>query len=88
MDVLSALGHREHLQRKGNRARSLSSWEKQGNHTRSKIRSRVEHIFGIQSMRAGNNLILRTIGLVRAEAKIGLRNLAYNISRYAMLCSS
>ena len=27
----------------------------------------------------GGDVILRTIGLVRAEVKLGLRNLAYNI---------
>ncbi|MCP3873085.1 MAG: IS5 family transposase [Desulfobacteraceae bacterium] len=75
---------REHLQRKGSRNKKLTEWEKQGNKTRSKIRSRVEHIFGVQTMTAGN-LILRTIGFVRARAKIGLRNLAYNMNRYKIL---
>ncbi|HIO50295.1 TPA: IS5/IS1182 family transposase, partial [Candidatus Poribacteria bacterium] len=44
----------------------------------------VEHIFGIQKMRAGN-LIIRTIGIARAKAKIGWPNLAYNIDRYCLL---
>lgn len=88
MERLTALGYREHLQRKGRRAHPLTDWEKKGNHTRSKTRSRVEHIFGMQSMRAGGNLVIRTIGASRARAKIGLRNLAYNISRYAKLCST
>ena len=88
MERLTALGYREHLQRKGRRAHPLTDWEKKGNHTRSKTRSRVEHIFGMQSMRAGGNLIIRAIGISRARAKIGLRNLAYNISRYAKLCST
>ena len=38
-------------------------------------------------MRAGT-LIIRTIGLVRARCKIGLRNLAYNINRYGMLATT
>jgi hypothetical protein len=33
------------------------------------------------------NLIVRTIGIIRARAKIGLRNLAYNINRYALLAT-
>jgi len=53
-------------------------------HKPSKTRSRVEHILGIQKMRAGN-LIRRTIGIARAKAKIGWRNLAYNIDRYCLL---
>ena len=81
---LKEAGYREHLQRKGSRHRKLTKWEQQGNRTRSKIRSRVEHVFGIQTMRAGN-LILRGVGILRATAKIGLRNLAYNVDRYGTL---
>lgn len=75
---------REHLQRKGCRHKKLTDRETRGNRTRSRIRSRVEHIFGVQAMRAGD-LILRTIGLIRAKAKIGLRNLAYNFDRFCVL---
>jgi len=32
-----------------------------------------------------NDLVLRTIGIVRAQVKIGLRNLAYNINLYKIL---
>lgn len=77
---------REHIQRKGCRYQPLTPREKQGNHTRSKIRCRVEHVFGVQAQRAGD-LLLRTIGRVRAQAKIGLRNLAYNLDRYGLLMS-
>jgi IS5 family transposase len=84
LEMLRTQGYREHVQRKGYRDRKLTDWEKQGNHTRSKIRSRIEHIFGVQAMMAGD-LILRTIGLVRAWVKIGLRNLAYNMFRYQTL---
>jgi len=87
LDELEQLGFREHLQRKGCRNKPLTEREKRGNRTRSKVRSRVEHIFGIQTQRAGN-LLLRTIGLVRAKAKIGLRNLAYNIERYSLLATT
>jgi IS5 family transposase len=87
LEILKEQGYREHLQRKGSRNRKLTKWEQQGNRTRSKIRSRVEHIFGIQAQRAGN-LILRGIGIVRSGAKIGLRNLTYNLDRYGTLCLS
>jgi IS5 family transposase len=80
-------GYREHLQRKGSRHKKLTEWERQGNRTRSKVRSRVEHIFGVQMMTAGN-LIIRTIGFTRAQTKIGLRNLAYNLNRYKILVSN
>ena len=86
IERLEKNGYREHLQRKGSRNRKLTKWEQQGNRTRSKIRSRVEHIFGVQTQRAGN-MILRGIGIIRAGAKIGLRNLAYNFDRYGTLCA-
>ncbi len=78
------LGFHEHLQRKGCKNKKLNNWEKQGNHTRSKIRSRIEHVFGVQAQRA-KTLIIRTIGIIRADIKIGLRNLAYNMQRYSIL---
>jgi transposase, IS5 family len=84
---LEMAGYREHLQRKGSRGRKLTKWEQQGNRTRSKIRSRVEHVFGIQAQRAGS-LIMRGIGLLRAGTKIGLRNLAYNLDRYGTLMAA
>jgi IS5 family transposase len=77
---LEARGYREHIQRKGCKHRKLTNWEKQGNRTRSRTRCRIEHVFGIQVQIAGD-LILRTIGKARAEVKIGLRNLAYNMHR-------
>lgn len=77
-------GFREHIQRKGCRQRKLTESEQRGNRTRSRVRSRVEHVFGVQAQKAGN-LILRTVGIERALAKIGLRNLAYNMDRVGML---
>jgi IS5 family transposase len=84
LEMLRKQGYREHLQRKGYRYRKLTEWEKRGNHTRSKIRSRIEHVFGVQAMMAGD-LLLRTIGIARAWVKIGLRNLAYNMFRFQTL---
>ena len=79
--------YREHLQRKGCKHKKLTDWEAQGNRTRSRIRSRVEHVFGVQAKRAGR-LIVRAIGLVRVKAKVGLRNLAYNLDRYCALAGT
>jgi hypothetical protein len=47
---------------------------------RSKIRSRIEHVFAHQKARMG--LFVRTIGIARAMIKIGIANLAYNITLY------
>jgi len=86
-ELLEKWGLREHVQRKGYRGHPLSDWEKRGNWTRAKVRARVEHVFGAQLMRAGT-LVVRTIGIARARAKIGLRNLAYNIERFGMLMAA
>lgn len=51
---------------------------------KSRTRARVEHEFGVQAQMAGPVLV-RTIGIVRAKVKIGLRNLAYNLNRYTVL---
>lgn len=84
LQYLKESGFVERLSRKGCRDKKLTKRQKKENHFRSRVRCRVEHIFGVQAQRAGN-LLLRSIGLLRAKAKIGLRNLAYNISRYAQL---
>jgi IS5 family transposase len=84
---LAQQGFQEHLQLKGNRHRKLTDEERQANRTRSKIRSRVEHVFGVMAMRTGSTL-MRGIGMVRIRAKIGLRNLAYNVSRFALLATA
>ena len=39
-------GLRNRIHRKANRRRKLTKREKQGNKTRSKVRARVEHVFG------------------------------------------
>jgi len=87
LNRLKEHGFREHIQRKGCRHRKLTESEQRGNKTRARIRSRIEHVFGVQAQKAGN-LILRTIGIARARAKIGLRNLAYNMDRMGMLVAS
>lgn len=87
LEMLTKKGLRAHIQRKGCKNRKLTKWEKQGNKTRSKIRSRIEHVFGIQVMIAGAKL-LRGIGSARAKLKIGLRNLAYNMFRFKTLLAT
>ena len=84
LEYLRQEGYREHIQRKGTSGHPLTGWEKQGNRTRSRTRSRVEHIFAAQKQQAGT-LLLRSIGLARAKTRIGLRNLVYNLQRFTYL---
>ena len=82
--ALKEKGLRSRIHRKGRRNKPLSEREKQGNKTRSSVRVRVEHVFGAQSNDMGGTLV-RSVGLVRAKARIGLKNLAYNMRRLVQL---
>ena len=62
----------------------LSLAQMRVNHAKSRIRARIEHVFGAQQNAPGGRIV-RTIGIVRARAKIGLQNLAYNIRRLVTL---
>jgi IS5 family transposase len=74
---------RSQIHYKGTRGKKLSEFKDKVNHKRSKIRCRVEHIFGAQSQMGPT--ISRSIGLVRTKARIGLRNLTYNLRRFIFL---
>ncbi len=73
-----------HIHRKGKRSKPLTEQVMGSNRTKSSVRVRVEHIFGAQANDMGGTLV-RTIGMVRAKAKIGMKNLAYNIRRLGQL---
>jgi IS5 family transposase len=70
--------------RKGKRGKPITEQAKSSNRTKSIVRVRVEHVFGAQTNDMGGTLV-RTIGLVRAKAKIGLKNLADNMRRLCQL---
>ena len=69
---------------KGYRNKPLTDQQKANNTKKSKIRARVEHVFGFmeQSM---NGLVLKSVGMVRASGIIGLINLTYNLFRYEQI---
>jgi IS5 family transposase len=72
---------------KGRRNHPLSAEQQEANRRKSKVRARVEHIFGFQVYQMGANWI-RTIGQRRAERGIGLGNLVYNLFRFVQLGGS
>ena len=79
---LALLGRRGLLaqfQRAKPRGRPMPPHIARGNATRARVRSRVEHVFAAEKHRMG--LLLRSVGLLRATAKITLANLAYNMRR-------
>jgi IS5 family transposase len=68
---------------KGARGYPLTDVQKATNRTKSKVRARVEHVFGAQAQMGGH--FVRTIGLLRARVKIGMMNLVYNMMRMIQL---
>jgi len=81
---LKARGINSRIHERGKRGRPLNKRQQKSNRTKSKVRARVEHIFGAQETAPGGRLV-RTIGMVRAKAKIALQNFCYNVRRLATL---
>jgi IS5 family transposase len=81
---LRAGGFKSRIHRRATRNHPLSDAQEKANRKKSKIRARIEHVFGAQQTSLGGRMV-RTIGIVRARAKIGLQNLAYNIRRLVTL---
>jgi len=71
------------IHEKGYRGHPLTKAQERNNTAKSRIRARVEHVFGRMSQFGG--IMIRTIGMARAEMQIGLLNMAYNLTRYAYL---
>jgi IS5 family transposase len=69
---------------KGYKNAPLTQTQKDNNTTKSRTRSRVEHIFGFMEM-SMNGMYINCIGQKRATAMIGLMNLTYNMFRKIQL---
>jgi IS5 family transposase len=71
--------------KKGQKNKPLTNEQKEYNrNVVSRVRARAEHVFGRMTYCMGG-LFVRCIGIERARCKITLRDLAYNLSRYASL---
>jgi IS5 family transposase len=81
LEMLERRGLKAEFQRPKPRGKPMPAHVRRGNATRAKIRSKVEHVFAAQKVRL--KLVVRTVGLARATAKIALANLAYNFLRLA-----
>jgi len=73
-----------HICEKGKKNAPLTDEQRESNREKSKVRARVEHIFGYMTRFMGGTTI-RTIGMDRAEREICGMNLAYNIKRAVFL---
>lgn len=73
-------GYTSQIHRKKPKGKPMPKHISRANNQKSKIRSKVEHVFAVQKDQM--KLFIRTIGIKRASLKIGMVNLAYNMKRY------
>ena len=76
-----------HICERAYKNKPLTEEQKESNRVKSKVRARVEHIFGYMTRFMGG-IYIRTIGKERAEREICGMNLAYNIKRVVFLLTS
>jgi transposase, IS5 family len=80
---LAKNGFVSRIHHKKPKRRPMSAATRQANALKSKVRSRVEHVFATQKDRM--DLFIRTVGIARATTKIGMANLIYNVKRLLFL---
>ncbi len=72
------------IHEKAEKNRPLTEAQKASNREKSRIRCRIEHIFGYMTG-AMHGITIRSIGLARAKFNVGMMNLVYNLCRFAFL---
>ena len=72
------------IHEKGYRNRPLTDEQKKSNRNKSKVRARIEHVYGFMTG-SMKGITVRSIGRKRAEFNIGLTNLVYNFCRYSII---
>jgi IS5 family transposase len=81
---LESVGVTPHIIEKGYKNRPLTDGQHQSNREKSVVRCRVEHVFGFVEVSMRRSYI-RCVGIIRANAVIGLMNLTYNLFRSVQL---
>lgn len=77
-------GHDNQIHERAWRNTPLTECQEVSNTEKSRVRARVEHVFGTMENSMGG-IFLRSIGKARAVAGIGLMNLVYNLLRVETL---
>lgn len=72
------------INERGTKQKPLTEEQKRNNKEKSKIRCRIEHVFGFMK-NSMHGTSVRSIGAQRADFSVGLQNLIYNICRYEYL---
>ena len=82
--VLALMSFESEINERAYRNHPLTAEQIEDNREKSRIRARVEHVFGAWIMEMGGKF-LRTIGLANAKVQLGLKNLTYNLMRFTWL---
>lgn len=83
--VLEKIGFESKIHERSYRNSELTESQVSSNREKSRVRAKVEHVFGhvVMCMRGKQ---IRSIGLGRAAVNIGLKNLIFNLQRYVFMC--
>ena len=76
--------HSSQIHERAYRNKPLTDAQELGNTEKSRVRARVEHVFGPMENSMGG-ILLRSIGVARAKVGVGLMNLSYNLARIEVL---
>jgi IS5 family transposase len=79
-DLISQKEMNDKTCKKGHRNNPLNEQENAINREKSRVRSRVEHVFGFMEG-SMNGMNLNVIGIKRVQGLVGLMNLTYNMFR-------
>jgi transposase, IS5 family len=83
-DLLNRKNIINKIHEKGYRGSPLTDKQNEKNRRKSKVRARVELVFGLMK-NSMNRMYLCVIGHKRVNAALGLMNLTYNMFRYMVL---
>lgn len=83
-DSLKASGHSSQIHERAYKDKPLSEEQERSNRAKSRVRARVEHVFGHMENSMGG-IFVRSIGMARAKVAVTLMNLTYNLSRIETL---
>ena len=83
-EILYAVGNVSRIHERAYTNVPLTAKQLASNKIKSKIRVRIEHVFGYIKTNLNGDFV-RTIGKLRATAKVTLTNLVYNINRFCFL---
>lgn len=81
---LQSSQHESRIHERAYRNKPLTEAQELSNTEKSRVRARVEHVFGAMTNEMGG-IFLRSIGAARAKVGVGLMNLTYNLKRIETL---